>query len=396
MKIYHANIVTPEKVIENGTVAWDGDTITELTEGEPSIIGSDAIDAQGGWVIPGIIDSHSDAIEIELEPRPTSRFPLALSFFELEKKLANQGITTIYHSLSLMNHSAIRRSRKDGDALDLIEQMHRLSNERRLIRHKTHLRYELANTDPDTVDHVTRLIKAHKINEFSLMDHTPGQGQYRDLEVEKRLLVDHRHYSEEEADAIIREAKAESKLDDQVIRSLIHLAIENGIAVASHDDDTIEKVKLIHDWHCSISEFPITLEAAAYAKDLGLFVVMGAPNLLLGKSHSNNLSAKQAIEKGLVDMLCSDYYPSSMLHAIFSLRDHLGLTMPQAVNMVTLNPARALNLDQLGSIEVGKKADLLIIEELAQQPILHHVIVGGKQVVALNYHTPYPVHQLLK
>lgn len=391
MKIYNAKIVTPEQIIDQGTLSFEDGIITTVVEGSPDIIGPNDIDAQGCWLMPGIIDSHSDAIEIEIEPRPTSKFPIELSFFELEKKLANEGITTIFHAVSLMKQNTVRWARQNETVFELIDNINRLAKGRHLIRHKTHLRYEIANVD--AVNQVLKFIEEGKIDEFSLTDHTPGQGQYRDLEVQKRLLISHRHYSEQEAMDIIRETKQQDRLDPQTIKELAHFASEHGISVASHDDDTVEKLELVRSWQCSISEFPVTLEAAKAAKEMGLYVVMGAPNLLLGKSHSNNLSAKEAIEKGFVDMLCSDYYPASMLHAVFNLHYQMGMILSKAVNMVTLNPARALKLDHLlGSIESGKKADLLIVDESKQKPILKSVIVGGKKICELAYHEPCPAH----
>ncbi|WP_100486551.1 phosphonate metabolism protein PhnM [Sporolactobacillus pectinivorans] len=393
MKIYHGKIVTPDQIIEQGTLTVEDGTITAIDRKEPDRIEPGDINAMGSWVMPGIIDSHSDAIEIEIEPRPTSKFPIELSFFELEKKLASEGITTIFHAVSLMKRNTVRWPRQNETVFELIDDINRLAKGSHLIRHKTHLRYEIANVD--AADQVAGLIREGKIDEFSLTDHTPGQGQYRDLEVQRRLLVGLRHYSEQEADEIIRETMHQAKLDPETVRELAHLAVQKGIPVASHDDDTLEKLQIIHDWKASISEFPITLEVARSAKDMGMFVVMGAPNLLLGKSHSNNLSAREAVREGLVDMMCSDYYPSSLLHAVFELHYELGITLPHAVNMMTLNPARAMKLNHnLGSIETGKKADLLIVAESGQKPVLQTVIVGGKKICELSYLNPDHVDTL--
>ncbi|TGA96030.1 phosphonate metabolism protein PhnM [Sporolactobacillus shoreae] len=387
MKIYHGKIVTPDQIIEQGTLTVEDGAITAIDRKEPDRIEPGDIDAKGSWVMPGIIDSHSDAIEIEMEPRPTSKFPIDLSFFELEKKLASEGITTIFHAVSLMKRNTVRWPRQNETVFELIDDINRLAKGSHLIRHKTHLRYEIANVD--AAGQVAGLIREGKIDELSLTDHTPGQGQYRDLEVQRRLLVGLRHYSEQEADEIIRETMHQAKLDPETIRELAYLAFRKGIPVASHDDDTLEKLEIIHGWKASISEFPITLEVARSAKDMGLFVVMGAPNLLLGKSHSNNLSAREAVREGLVDMMCSDYYPSSLLHAVFELHYELGMTLPHAVNMVTLNPARAMKLNHiLGSIETGKKADLLIVAESGQKPVLQTVIVDGKKICELSYLDP--------
>ncbi|MGM0875831.1 MAG: alpha-D-ribose 1-methylphosphonate 5-triphosphate diphosphatase [Bacillota bacterium] len=388
-KIYHANIVTPNSVIYNGTLIIEEDRIVGIEANEPSTIESGDIDAAGNWVLPGLVDSHSDAIEIELEPRPSSKFPIEVSFFELEKKLVGEGITTIYHSLSLLEENAKKWIRQNQTVLNVIEDIKRLSNKQHLIRHKTHLRYEITNTS--AVPEVQRLIKTNQIDQLSFMDHTPGQGQFRDIEIHKKLLIEHRHYTEEQALQIIDESSKLQKLEPSILRYLAELATEHGIPIASHDDDTIEKLQLVKEWNATISEFPIELEVAKKAKEMGLYVVMGAPNVLLGKSHSNNLSALEAIENGVVDIFCSDYYPSSMLHAAFKLYHH-SLPIYEAINMVSLNPAKALKLDhEVGSIEVGKKADLLIVSEDQKRPVLHTVFMNGHIVCQMNYQEPVGV-----
>lgn len=379
--IYNAKIVTPQSVIEKGTIIIEDDQIVALDTGIPRQPTDEDVDANGSWVIPGFVDSHSDAIEMELAPRPTSIFPMDISFYELEKKLVGEGVTTIYHSLSLVEENAKMWSRQNNTVFGIIEDIKRLSNGQHLIRHKTHLRYEITNTE--AVEHVKDLMRDQKIDELSFMDHTPGQGQYRDIELHRKFLIEHRRFSEEEADAKIN--KAGTKLEASQLQELADFAHELNIPVASHDDDTQEKLMLMQELRASISEFPIELDIAEKAKELGMLVVMGAPNVLLGKSHGNNLSALEAIRAGAVEILCSDYYPSSLLHAVFKLYRE-NMPMHQAVNMVTLNPAKALKIDhEVGSIEPGKKADLLIIGEDDHRPVLESVYVNGKVVCQMNY-----------
>jgi alpha-D-ribose 1-methylphosphonate 5-triphosphate diphosphatase len=389
LKIYSANIVTPEKVIYNGTVVIEDDKITQIFEGLPAEIQPEDIDANGSWILPGLVDSHSDAIEMELEPRPSSTFPLEVSFYELEKKLVGEGITTIYHSLSLLEENAKKFIRKNSTVFSVIEGINRLAQGAFLIRHRTHLRYEITNIS--AVEEVKQLILNKKIDQLSFMDHTPGQGQFRDIEIHKKLLIEHRRFSEEEAMEIIEESLKQAKLEDHLLKELADLAREHGIPIASHDDDTIEKLDIVKEWNATISEFPIELHVAKKAKEMGLYVVMGAPNALLGKSHSNNLSAMEALEHNAVDILCSDYYPSSLLHSAFKLYAQ-GMPINEAINMVSLNPAKALYIDhEVGSIEVGKKADLLIVDEDQSRPVIKMVLVNGKVVCQMNYQLPLSV-----
>jgi len=379
--IYNAKIVTPQSVIEKGTIIIEDDQIMALDTGIPRQPTDEDVDVNGNWVIPGFVDSHSDAIEMELAPRPTSIFPMDISFYELEKKLVGEGVTTIYHSLSLVEENAKMWSRQNNTVFGIIEDIKRLSNGQHLIRHKTHLRYEITNTE--AVEHVKTLMRDKKIDELSFMDHTPGQGQYRDIELHRKFLIEHRRFSEEEADEKIN--KIDTKLEASQLQELADFAHELNIPVASHDDDTQEKLMLMQELRASISEFPIELDIAEKAKGLGMLVVMGAPNVLLGRSHGNNLSALEAIRAGAVEILCSDYYPSSLLHAVFKLYRE-NMPMHQAVNMVTINPARALKIDhEVGSIEPGKKADFLIIREDGQRPVLESVYVNGKVVCQMSY-----------
>jgi len=154
----------------------------------------------------------------------------------------------------------------------------------------------------------------------------------------------------------------------------------NNIPIASHDDDTAEKVDVMHQMGAQISEFPLTLEAAKRAKELGMTVSMGAPNVVRGGSSTGNLSAQEAMRKGLVEVLCSDYNPTSMLYAPFVLAKKGLLRLSEAVNMVSLNPAKAIGMDTVGSIEVGKRADMVLIDEMDGIPLVLKTIVNGRLI----------------
>lgn len=156
--------------------------------------------------------------------------------------------------------------------------------------------------------------------------------------------------------------------------------------MASHDDDTAAKLQVNKELGVAISEFPITIDVAKQARELGLATVVGAPNILLGGSHTGNLSAAEAITEGCVDILCSDYYPAAMLHSIFIMHKQHGVPLPEIVNKLTLNPAKAMRIDaDYGSLAVGKKADLLIIKILDGYPVITHVLLDGKVISQLEY-----------
>ncbi|WP_211745642.1 phosphonate metabolism protein PhnM [Paenibacillus sp. Marseille-Q4541] len=348
----------------------------------------EVIDAKGGYVTPGMIDIHSDYIEHMTAPRPTSLINFGLSLRETEKELLCHGITTMYHSLSIFKsvdykYRPIREPENVQKMLELINQTH---YEKHLVRHRFHARFEIDNLDQ--VDNLKSYITEDKVHLVSFMDHTPGQGQYRDMEIYKKTVRSYNDISDEGMSVIIANHQTKEKLTEESIKEIADLAASRGIAIASHDDDSTDKLDLVESFGATISEFPITLEIAREAKNRGMFTMAGAPNVILGGSHSGNLSASEAVDDGSIDILCSDYYPAAMLHAVFQLSSMLGKELSEMFKLVTLNPAKAVLIDdELGSIEIGKKADLLIIERLEPDhfPVITTVMVDGKLIQQTNY-----------
>jgi len=188
------------------------------------------------------------------------------------------------------------------------------------------------------------------------MDHTPGQGQYRNLNLYRKTLKGYNNLSDQEIDTIIVSHQQKDKVSFDQLLELCDLARFNHISVASHDDDSSESVDLVCELGVTISEFPVTLEVARTARSRGLMTMAGAPNILLGGSHSGNLSAAEAILDGCIDILCSDYYPAAMLQAVFQMHLQHHLDLPSLVRLVTANPARAVQIDaEYGTIASGKK-----------------------------------------
>lgn len=380
-RIFGGKIVTADRVIENGTIAVENGMIVDISPRPPERPGQRDIDAEGHWILPGIIDSHSDAIENEIQPRPRTLLDVQSAFVELERKLAAHGITTIYHALSVADNPVKRTVRNPDVFQRIIEVMNNRSLT--LIRHRIHLRFEI--THLDLIDFVEKLIAEQAIHQLSFTDHTPGQGQYRELGMYRQNLLSRNKLSDQEADAYIQGQMEREKADTQRLRAMAEMAVNRHIPIASHDDDSVEKLIWLSEVLATISEFPIELEVAKEAKRRGMHVVMGAPNLLLGRSTSGNLSALDAIRADVVDMLCSDYYPPSLLQAVFTLL-HMGCDMPYAVNKVSLNPAKALGIDAYtGTLAPGKSADMLLVREHAGNPLLLRTIVRGQTVSMMNY-----------
>ncbi|UKS28621.1 phosphonate metabolism protein PhnM [Paenibacillus sp. HWE-109] len=383
-------IITEETLLEGYDLLVQHDRIAKIARQGEFIVdaNTEIIDACGGYIAPGLIDIHSDYIEHMTAPRPTSLIDFRLSLRETEKELIAHGITTMFHSLSIFKsvdykYRPIREPENVRKLVDLIDETH---NSKHLVRHRFHARFEIDNLDE--IESLKSYILEEKVHLLSFMDHTPGQGQYRDLEMYKKTIRGYEDVSDENVELIIANHQSKQKMTVDAIREIAEMAKARNIAVASHDDDSVEKLDLVQSFGTTISEFPITLEIARKAKEKGMFTIAGAPNVILGGSHSGNLSAAEAVNDGSIDILCSDYYPSAMLHAVFQLASQYKKSLAEMFKLVTLNPARAVNMDeQLGSIREGKKADLLIIERLEPDdfPVITAVMVDGKLIQKTNY-----------
>ncbi|MCL1803455.1 MAG: alpha-D-ribose 1-methylphosphonate 5-triphosphate diphosphatase [Eubacteriaceae bacterium] len=380
--IQNGRIVTPDGIIDNKAVHIQGDRIIAFADGTQGA--ERVVNAHGRYIMPGIIDIHSDRIEQYIQPRATSQMDIEYALKVCERDLLGAGITTMYHSISLYKKGVFGGSsdlRTQGNMqiiADLIADIHMRFH---LIHHRFHLRIEIDNID--AFDIAWSMISQGKVHLISFMDHTPGQGQYRDLSQYRGALAD---ISDSDFEALMKEHQNKPKLSFQQQKDLAAFARSKGIAVASHDDDNAAKLEANKDIGVAISEFPIDMATANKAKELGFYTVVGAPNILRGRSHSGNMSASEAILAGGADILCSDYYPAAVLQSIFYMHEKYNAPLHQIVNMATLNPAKATCIDNdYGSLEIGKKADLLIVEILDGYPIITHVFVDGNTTSRIEY-----------
>jgi alpha-D-ribose 1-methylphosphonate 5-triphosphate diphosphatase len=255
-----------------------------------------------------------------------------------------------------------------------------------LIRHKFHLRIELDNIA--AFDIVKLMLEKNLVHAISFMDHTPGQGQYKNLEVYRKAISAYAKdgMDDKKFEDILTEHNTKPKLSFEQMKILSEMANERGLPVASHDDDTIEKLAVNRELGVTVSEFPITMSAAKAAKEHGFFTVVGAANILRNGSHSGNLSATEAVLEDCADIICSDYYPAAILHSVFLMHTKYGVPLPQMVNRATLTPAKAMKTDaEYGSVEPGKKADLLIVDILDGYPVITHGFVDGHSTYRVKY-----------
>ncbi|MBZ4653824.1 MAG: hypothetical protein JG781_1163 [Peptococcaceae bacterium] len=379
--ITDVRVVTPQEVINNASVYLHKGRIGAVKKnGINWPQNYEVIDGKGKWLLPGIIDLHNDAIEKEIEPRPNAVIPVGIALFSLETRLLSHGVTTIYHSFSFMEgESAVRTY---DMVLSNVEEINRLK-EHGLIRNYIHARYDVTEHKFSPI--LVEMMKRQQVKLLSFMDHTPGQGQYKNIEVYEKFIAKYRNLDEEAVknNVIRRQAK---KVDFQALKSLAEKARALSIPMASHDDDSADKVRFMKKLGVTLSEFPIDMETANFAAQEGLKVIVGGPNIIRGKSNSGNMSAMEAVKGGVVDIICSDYMPAAILNAIFVLHRRHNMPIHQAVNMGSLNPARAVGLEEeLGSIECGKRADLVMVNEVAGVPMVEMAFVDGRKVMEKGF-----------
>ena len=375
--ITNANVVTPEGVREGVSVQVEYGRIAGIGEGYRQT--AREIDAGGKYLFPGFVDMHSDAIEKGIEPRPNTFFPVDIAVFEMDKKVASCGITTMYHSLSFAELEVGLRNNNTaaGSIREITRFRHKLK-----VNTKIHARFEI--TDHGAVPFLEELIRDNQINLFSFMDHSPGQGQFQDIISFKNYYGRVYAKSDWEMDDII-ERKLQAKNSDapQDVAHMLGVCREHGIGVASHDDDSREKIHWLKEMDISMTEFPINMEAVQAAHEQGIRVCLGSPNVVRGRSSSSNLDAREAIRRGYGDILCSDYSPMTLLHAVFALERHGILPLHEATKMVSLNPACAVGIaDHTGSLETGKDADMVIVDHSDGFPRVLKTFVAGREVFA--------------
>ncbi|MEI6208553.1 MAG: phosphonate metabolism protein PhnM [Desulfuromonadales bacterium] len=376
--ITNARIVTPDAILEDACLKVEGGLIADIRQGI-SLSSRKEIDAHGNYLFPGFVDIHSDAIEKGIEPRPNTFFPVDIAVRELDKKLAACGITTMFHSLSFAEMEVGLRS--NSAAAGIIRQIAELGCHLRVTT-RVHARFEV--TDLDAVPYLEDLITHNLINLFSFMDHSPGQGQFRDIVAFKNYYGPVYKKNDDEMDRIIkRKRQAKGGPSQEAIRRLVGLCNEHGIPIASHDDDSPEKLAWLKEMGIAMTEFPVNIEAARAAKEFGIKICLGSPNVVRGQSQAGNLSVRDAISRGFGDILCSDYAPMTLLHAVLTLERLDILPLHQAVNMVSRNPAQAVGIaDHTGSVEVGKNADLLLVDHSDQFPRILKTFIRGREVFA--------------
>jgi alpha-D-ribose 1-methylphosphonate 5-triphosphate diphosphatase len=373
----NARIILAEAVIDNGWIAIVGDKIAELGEGEAPDRGEDM---GGDLLMPGLIELHTDHLEAHYVPRPKVYWNPVSAVISYDGQLATSGITTVLDSLRVWREEAC--DGQDGEAMTLAKAI-ATARDAKLLRadHYLHLRCEVPM--PGVVSEAASLFKRPEIRLASLMDHTPGQRQFRD---EDKLRTYYRGknagMSEADLDHMFATRIAYQKdygRDNH--RALVEMAQRHFTPLASHDDTTYEHVEQAVGDGVSIAEFPTTLEAAEALHAAGVRVMMGAPNLVRGGSHSGNIATADLARSGILDILSSDYVPSSLLSAAVAMPSLIpGIDLPTAIRTVTKTPANAVGFHDRGEVVAGKRADLIRVHVAQDAPAVRAVWRAGERV----------------
>ncbi len=359
----NAAIVLRDEVVHGSLAVRDG-RVTDIAPGA-SALGEDLA---GDLLIPGLVELHTDHIEGHYLPRPKVRWNMMAALQAHDAQIAASGITTVFDALRVgMDEDALLGSgdmRAMADTIGLAASGGRLRAD-----HYIHLRCEVSA--PDVIESFEAIAGSPRVRLASLMDHAPGQRQFVDLDTYRSYYQRKMNLTDEAFAAFCRRRIAESDAHSAPNRCAIaDLCRSAGIAVASHDDATAEHVREGVEIGVTLAEFPTTVEAAVASRRAGLRVLMGAPNVVRGGSHSGNVSAADLLARGLLDTLSSDYVPFSLLQSAFALVDARTLEIPAAMRLVATNAAAAAGLDDRGEIAVGLRGDLVRVRTAPGHPPL--------------------------
>ena len=377
MILTNAKIVSVDSVFEGSLIVQDG-RIVDVDDAPCRAPG--AVDLDGDYLLPGFVELHTDNLEKHFAPRPGVSWPSLPALMAHDTQIAAGGITTVFDSLALGDvRGATDRVRNKERMMEAITAV----SDRRVTRaeHRVHLRCEIVADD--AVDSLDRWIDSPLVGLVSVNDHTPGQRQFTDPAKLRLYYTKKYGMSDVEFDAFEAQTRAlHAKNAARHRAEIVSRARARALPIASHDDATVEHVVEAVRNGMSIAEFPTTLEAAEASHEAGMSVLVGAPNLVLGGSHSGNVAAIDLVRAGRAHILSSDYVPASLLEGVFALpQADTGLGLADAVRLATFNPARAVGLHDRGEIAPGRRADLVRVRVIDDAPTARAVWREGERVV---------------
>ncbi|WP_292286100.1 alpha-D-ribose 1-methylphosphonate 5-triphosphate diphosphatase [Marivita sp.] len=371
----NAQVVLPDRVVR-GSVTIERGMISDIAEGENVPTG--AVDCAGDLVLPGLVELHTDNVERHIEPRPEVDWPHLPALIAHDAELASTGITTVFDALRVgFVHTG--KARYIGHARKLADELLAARADGLFkISHFLHLRAEICSET--LLDDLAAFGPEDRIGIVSLMDHTPGQRQFRDLTALKTYVSKKRGMNDAEFATHVETLLAlQERFGASHEVGAVAEAGRLGAVLASHDDTTAEHVANSCESGVGFAEFPTTIEAARACRTRGIAVMMGAPNLIRGRSHSGNVAAEDLAKAGLLDIVSSDYVPSALLLSAFHLA-RLWDDLPRAIATVTRTPARAARLADRGALLPGLRGDVLRVHIAGQTPLLRGVWSRGNKV----------------
>jgi len=366
----NARMVLPDALV-HGTLSVSGGRLDQVNSGNTAA--PQALDLEGDYLVPGLVELHTDNFERHLIPRPKVHWAELPALLAHDAEVAAAGITTVFDAMGVgdVAHDSLR-----GNDMGRVIAAINDSSARGMLRadHHLHVRCELPAAN--AVELFQAFHGHPRLSLISLMDHTPGQRQWENIEHARIYYTGKKGWSQERFDhQVVHAATLQSRYAKPHRDYFSQYCRSHSIALASHDDTTLDHVEQAHAEGACISEFPTTLTAARHAHQHGLLTIMGAPNVVRGGSHSGNVAAAELAQHQLLDILSSDYVPGSLLTAVFRLVDDGILSLPQAVATVTRNPARAAGFTDRGEIANGQRADLVRIRRVEMPDGKHHGVV---------------------
>lgn len=371
----NARLVLQDQIL-TGSIRIEKGVITEIAEGDQTPSGS--IDAMGDFVMPGMVELHTDNLERHMEPRPEVDWPHLPALIAHDAELASVGITTVFDALRAGSIHSGKGRYIDYARAVADELLEARAQDLFKISHFLHLRAEICSET--LLEELAHFTPDDRVGIVSLMDHTPGQRQFRDLTALRTYVAKKRGMDDNDfAEHVANLKRLQAEFGEKHEKGAVIEAKRLGAVLASHDDTTRDHVVTSHANGAGFAEFPTTLEAADACRDHGIAVMMGAPNVIRGGSHSGNVAALDLAKADLLDILSSDYVPSGLLMAAFRIAN-VWNDLPRAIETVTRTPAIAVGLPDRGSLKIGLRGDVLRVRTVAGMPILRGVWAKGSRI----------------
>ncbi|MGB4113941.1 MAG: alpha-D-ribose 1-methylphosphonate 5-triphosphate diphosphatase [Yoonia sp.] len=372
----NARLILNNEVVTGSLVMADG-FITDIAQG--MTVPKGAIDMQGDYLAPGLVELHTDNVERHLEPRPNVSWPFRAAILAHDRELAGAGITTVFDAIrvgSIVSDTSAGYPKYARQMTDEILGVRAAGLLR--ISHHIHLRAEVCSET--LVDELDEFSSKDRIGIVSMMDHTPGQRQFVDISKFETYIRGKRKYSDDQWDAHIEFLYGlQARLGTKHEAATVAAAKRLGATLASHDDTTAYQVSTSHSYGVRMAVFPTTVAAADACHANGIATIMGAPNLIRGGSHSGNVAAAELAQMDRLDILSSDYVPAGLLMAAVQLGDIWG-NLARGMRTVTDTPAQVVGLLDRGTLAIGQRADIIRFDLQDQTPILHETWSAGRRV----------------